>query len=243
MPKLSRKRFPTFASQSTRARKGHFLSAAVSENRMNTAEPQSMSVLIVDGHPIMRIGIATILSNHRIVVLAQVGTGAEAVSAHRKFHPDVTLMDLRLPDMSGLEAMRRVRTSAPDAKFVILTTCEGDEDIRQALEAGADGYLSKGMSHDVLLRALHEVYRGRQFLPNAVAQTLRSQMHSTRLSSREREVLQLLFEGKSNRQISEDLQITEATVKSHVSVILMRLNVEDRTQAVVQSLRRGLVHF
>jgi DNA-binding NarL/FixJ family response regulator len=210
---------------------------------MNTPEAQSMNVLIVDDHPIMRFGIATILSNNQIVVLAQVGTGAEAVSAHRKFSPDVTLIDLRLPDMSGLETIRRIRTLAPGARFVVLTTYDGDEDIRQALEAGADGYLIKGMAHDVLLRALHEVHRGRQFLPSAVTKTLRSQMHSSRLSSREREVLQLLFEGKSNRQISETLQIAEATVKSHVSVILTRLNVADRTQAVVQSLRRGLVHL
>jgi DNA-binding NarL/FixJ family response regulator len=210
---------------------------------MNTPEAQSMNVLIVDDHPIMRFGIATILSNNQIVVLAQVGTGAEAVCAHRKFSPDVTLIDLRLPDMSGLETIRRIRTLAPAARFVVLTTYDGDEDIRQALEAGADGYLIKGMSHDVLLRALHEVHRGRQFLPSAVTKTLRSQMHSSRLSSREREVLQLLFEGKSNRQISETLQIAEATVKSHVSVILTRLNVADRTQAVVQSLRRGLVHL
>jgi DNA-binding NarL/FixJ family response regulator len=210
---------------------------------MNTPEAQSMNVLIVDDHPIMRFGIATILSNNQIVVLAQVGTGAEAVSAHRKFSPDVTLIDLRLPDMSGLETIRRIRTLAPAARFVVLTTYDGDEDIRQALEAGADGYLIKGMAHDVLLRALHEVHRGRQFLPSAVTKTLRSQMHSSRLSSREREVLQLLFEGKSNRQISETLQIAEATVKSHVSVILTRLNVADRTQAVVQSLRRGLVHL
>jgi DNA-binding NarL/FixJ family response regulator len=216
---------------------------AVSENRMNAPEAQSMNVLIVDDHPIMRFGIATILSNNQIVVLAQVGTGAEAVSAHRKFSPDVTLIDLRLPDMSGLETIRRIRTLAPAARFVVLTTYDGDEDIRQALEAGADGYLIKGMSHDVLLRALHEVHRGRQFLPSAVTKTLRSQMHGRRLSSREREVLQLLFEGKSNRQISETLQIAEATVKSHVSVILTRLNVADRTQAVVQSLRRGLVHL
>jgi DNA-binding NarL/FixJ family response regulator len=210
---------------------------------MKAPEAQSISVLIVDDHPIMRFGIATILSNNQIVVLAQVGTGAEAVSAHRRFSPDVTLIDLRLPDMSGLETIRRIRTLAPAARFVVLTTYDGDEDIRQALEAGADGYLIKGMSHDVLLTALHEVRRGRQFLPSVVTKTLRSQMHSRRLSSREREVLQLLFEGMSNRQISEALQIAEATVKSHVSVILTRLNVADRTQAVVQSLRRGLVHL
>ena len=128
-------------------------------------------------------------------------------------------------------------------RSLLLTTYEGDEDIREALEAGAGGYLIKGMSHDVLLKALHQVHRGSRFLPHAVIETLQTRGPDSHLSQREREVLQLMFEGKGNREIADELLIKEATVKSHVSIILMRLNVRDRTQAVVEGLRRGLVHL
>jgi DNA-binding NarL/FixJ family response regulator len=204
---------------------------------------QPIGVLIVDDHPIMRFGIAAIIGSGGMTVVGQVGTGADAVRMHRQLLPDVTLMDLRLPDISGVEAIRQIRSHTPDAKIVVLTTYEGDEDIRQALEAGAGGYLIKGMSHNVLLKAVQQVYRGSRFLPHAVIETLQAKMPGSHLSQREREVLQLMFRGKSNREIAEELQIKEATVKSHVSVILMRLNVSDRTQAVVEGLKRGLVHL
>lgn len=202
-----------------------------------------MGVLIVDDHPMMRFGIASILTSNGMKVLAQAGTGTDAVRMHQQLRPDVTLMDLQLPDMNGVEAIRQIRMSAPDSKFVVLTTYGGDEDIRQALGAGASGYLIKGMTHDVLLKALHQVHRGSRFLPHTVVETLHAYVPSSHLSQREREVLQLMFEGKSNREIAEILSIKEATVKSHVSVILMRLDVSDRTQAVVESLKRGLVHL
>jgi DNA-binding NarL/FixJ family response regulator len=204
---------------------------------------RSMGILIVDDHPMMRFGIASILTSNGMKVLAQAGTGTDAVRIHRQFQPDVTLMDLQLPDMNGVEAIRQIRMSTPDSKFVVLTTYGGDEDIRQALGAGANGYLIKGMTHDVLLKAVHQVHRGSRFLPHTVIETLHAYVPSSHLSHREREVLQLMFEGKSNREIAETLSIKEATVKSHVSVILMRLNVSDRTQAVVESLKRGLVHL
>jgi DNA-binding NarL/FixJ family response regulator len=152
-------------------------------------------------------------------------------------------MDLRLPDKSGVEVIRAVRRTAPQARFIVLTTYEGDEDIHQALEAGAMGYLIKGMPHDVLMEALRKVYAGRKFLPPPVTRALASRMPDGELSTREREVLSLLVAGKSNREIADELSIKEATVKSHVSVILMRLNVVDRTQAVIAALRRGLAHL
>jgi DNA-binding NarL/FixJ family response regulator len=210
---------------------------------VNTSTGQPIGILIVDDHPIMRFGIASIVSSGGMTVLGQAGTGGEAVRLHRQFRPDVTLMDLRLPDMSGVEAIREIRAFSGDAKFVVLTTYEGDEDIHQALEAGASGYLIKGMSHDILLKALNHVHRGGRFLPHAVTEALQSRVPSSHLSIRERQVLQLMFQGKSNREIAEELAIKEATVKSHVSVILMRLNVTDRTQAVVEGLKRGLVHL
>jgi DNA-binding NarL/FixJ family response regulator len=202
-----------------------------------------VGVLIVDDHPIMRLGIASIVTNGGMEVLGQAGTGGEAIMMHKRLLPTVTLMDLRLPDMSGVEAIRQIRAHTPKAKIVVLTTYEGDEDILQALDAGASGYLIKGMSHDVLLKALHQVHRGSRFLPHAVVETLQSRGHGSHLSQREREVLQLMFAGLGNREIAEELSIKEATVKSHVSIILMRLNVSDRTQAVVEGLKRGLVHL
>ena len=210
---------------------------------MTTSHGDTIGILIVDDHPIMRFGIASIVGNGGMTVLGQAGTGEEAIRMHRQLRPDVTLMDLRLPDMSGVEAIRQIRVSSPDAKFVVLTTYEGDEDIHQALEAGASGYLIKGMSHDILLKALNHVHRGGRYLPHAITEALQSRVPSSHLSVRERQVLQLMFQGKSNREIAEELTIKEATVKSHVSVILMRLNVSDRTQAVVEGLKRGLIHL
>lgn len=210
---------------------------------MSTSETQSLSVLIVDDHPIMRVGVASILIGAGFTVIAQAGTGTDVIRLHRQLHPDLTLMDLRLPDISGTEAIQRIRSQDPTAKIVVLTTYEGDEDIHQAIGAGASGYLIKGMSHKLLLKALHQVHRGSRFLPHAVIETLQSRIPTSHLSQREREVLQLMFQGMSNKEIADALQIKEATVKSHVSVILMRLDVTDRTQAVVEGLKRGLVHL
>jgi DNA-binding NarL/FixJ family response regulator len=192
----------------------------------------------------MRFGIAAIIqSQPNMMVAAQAGTAAEAIRLFWEHRPDITLMDLRLPDKSGVEVIREVRRTAPQARFIVLTTYEGDEDIHQALEAGAMGYLIKGMPHEALMEALRKVHAGRNFLPPPVTRALASRMPDGELSSREREVLSLLVRGKSNREIADELSIKEATVKSHVSVILMRLNVADRTQAVVVALQRGLAHL
>jgi DNA-binding NarL/FixJ family response regulator len=152
-------------------------------------------------------------------------------------------MDLRLPQMSGVEAIRNIRSLHPQARFVVLTTYEGDEDIHQALEAGAQGYIIKGMPYESLIEALQRVHAGGRFLPSPVKRALASRTPDSDLSHRERQVLKLLATGNSNKKIGELLGITEATVKSHVSTILMRLNAVDRTQAVVSALQRGLVHF
>jgi DNA-binding NarL/FixJ family response regulator len=208
------------------------------------ASSKPIEVLIVDDHPIMRTGIAAILNGQPgMRVVGQAGTAAEAVRMFRSLQPSITLMDLRLPDRNGVEAIRQIRTISPAARIIVLTTYEGDEDIHQALQAGARGYLIKGMSHEVLVHALRRVHAGARFLPNLVAEALSARTPGSQLSQREQEVLQLLFAGKSNREIAEELAIKEATVKSHVSVILTRLNVEDRTQAVVEGLKRGLVHL
>jgi len=201
-------------------------------------------VLIVDDHPIMRVGIAAIVNAQAdMKVVGQAGNVAEALRMYEAQQPDLTLMDLRLPDRSGVEAIRMIRARSPRARVIVLTTYEGDEDIHQALEAGARGYLIKGMPHDALVKALYRVHAGQRFIPQPVSEALSSRLPGSHLSQREQQVLQLMFAGKSNREIAEELDIKEATVKSHVSVILMRLNVNDRTQAVVESLKRGLVHL
>jgi two-component system, NarL family, response regulator len=208
---------------------------------MNSTE---IKVLVVDDHPLMRVGIAAIIDNQpSMSTVAQAGSGEEAVELFHKHRPDITLMDLRLPRMSGVETIRAIRRFHPQARFVVLTTYEGDEDIHQALEAGAQGYIIKGMPYDSLINALERVHMGGRFLPLPVKRALASRTPDSDLSQRERQVLELLATGNSNKKIGELLGITEATVKCHVSTILMRLNAEDRTQAVICALQRGLVHF
>lgn len=203
-----------------------------------------ITVLIVDDHPIMRVGIAAIIdARPDMQTVAQAGTGESAIELYEQHRPDITLMDLRLPGMSGVEAIRAIRMRHPEACFVVLTTYEGDEDIYQALEAGARAYIIKGMPHEALIDALRRVHAGGRFLPSPVSRALASRTPDSDLSAREREVLRLLARGESNKRIATLLGITEATVKCHVSVILMRLQVTDRTQAVVAALQRGLVHL
>ncbi len=203
-----------------------------------------IGVLVVDDHPIMRLGVAAIINAQRDMrVCAQAGSGEEAVKMFKKHRPDITLMDLRLPAMSGLDALRAIRLDDPQARCVVLTTYEGDEDIHQALAAGAMGYLIKGMSHETLVDALRRVQAGIRFLPPPIARSLADRTPNSDLSPREREVLTLMVHGKSNKEIAASLGITEATVKCHVSVILARLEVNDRTQAVVAALQRGLEHL
>ena len=209
-----------------------------------TRKQNAIRVLIVDDHPIMRVGIAAIIqATPDMSVAAQAGSGEEAIELYERHLPDIVLVDLRLPGLSGVEVIRTVRTRHADAKFVVLTTYEGDEDIHQALEAGACSYIVKGMPYNTLVNALRRVHAGGRFLPTPVTRALSSRVPDSELSAREREVLQLIMTGKSNREIASELGITEATVKCHVSVILMRLNVNDRTQAVVTALQRGLIHL
>jgi DNA-binding NarL/FixJ family response regulator len=211
---------------------------------MNTIAVARFGVLVVEDHPIMRMGIAAIIdAQPDMKVCGQAESGTDAVRLFRQQRADVILMDLRLPGMSGLDALRAIRRYDPTARCVVLTTYEGDEDIHQALEAGAAGYLIKAMSHDTLVDALRKVHSGTRFLPAPVAQSLAMRTPNSDLSPREREVLSLMVHGKSNKDIGAALRITEATVKCHVSVILERLGVTDRTQAVIAALQRGLEHL
>jgi DNA-binding NarL/FixJ family response regulator len=205
---------------------------------------EKLRVLVVDDHPAMRLGIAAIIDAQQdMTVCGQAGSGEDAIRLFRERKPDLTLMDLRLPGMSGLDAIRAIRNEDGNARCVVLTTYEGDEDIHQALAAGAAGYLIKAMSNEALVDALRRVHAGKRFVPSSVAQSLAARTPNSDLSPREREVLALMVRGKANKDIGAELRITEATVKCHVSVILERLGVNDRTQAVITALQRGLEHL
>ena len=208
-------------------------------------KPKKMGVMVVDDHPLMRVGIGAIINARTdMVVVAQAGTGEEAVLLFQKYKPDITLMDLRLPGpMSGVDAITAIRAINAQALFIVVTTYDGDEDIHRALEAGAQGYVIKGMPYQTLVDAIQKVHTGGRFLPPPVARALASRVPDSDLSAREREVLHLLVGGNSNKEIAGGLGFTEATVISHVSTILQRLDVDDRTQAVVTALQRGLVHL
>ncbi len=203
-----------------------------------------ITILIVDDHPIMRMGIAALISSSKeMVCIGQACSGEEAIGQHSALKPDVTLMDLRLPGIGGVETIRRIRLKVPESRFIVLTTYEGDEDIHQAMEAGASGYLVKGLPQEMLVDAVRRVHAGGRYLPPPMSQALAARTPDSKLSARERQVLCLVAKGRSNKEIAVELGITEATVKCHVSVILMRLNASDRTQAVVTALQRGLVHL
>lgn len=201
-------------------------------------------VVVIDDHPVVRLGLAAMVSTQPdMSVVAQAGSGEEALRLFRQHQPDITLMDLRLPAMSGLETIRQIRQEFPDSRFIVLTTYEGDEDIYKALQSGARGYLLKGMSQDELLKAIRAVRSGFKYIPPRVSKALEARPPGSDLSARELQVLELIVKGQSNREIAETLKITEGTVKWHVNIVLSLLNVSDRTQAAVAALQRGIVHL
>ncbi len=205
---------------------------------------KKLTVMIVDDHPVVRLGISAIIeSQSDMTVVAETGDGVEAVALFREHRPSLTVMDLRLESMGGVECIRAIREEFPEARFVVLTTYRGDEDIYQALEAGASGYLIKGMPRQELLTALRQVQNGEKYLPAAVDAALASHTPERELSLREKEVLALLAAGRCNKEIASALCISEITVKCHLSVIYRRLSVTDRTQAVVVAAQRGLIHL
>ena len=201
-------------------------------------------IIITDDHPVVREGFAAMIETEPdMAVVGQARSGEEALELFRRVRPDVTLMDLRMPGMGGVEAIRAIRREFPDSRFIVLTTYDGDEDIYRALEAGAQAYLLKDMICDEILAAIRAVHAGQRRIPAAVGTRLAERMAGMDLSEREHHVLEFVATGKSNKQIAAALEITEATVKSHMTNILGKLGVTDRTQAVVTALRRGLVHL
>jgi two-component system, NarL family, response regulator len=207
-------------------------------------EPTKIRVIVVDDHPVVRLGLAAIISlQPDMVVTGEAGSGEEACTLCTERRADVVLMDLRLPGLSGVEAIRTIRKTQPDLRFIVLTTYDGDEDIYRALEAGAHSYLLKAMSHAEVTGAIRKVHAGARVLPDVVSKALAERPPHSELSARELEVLALIANGLSNKEIGKTLGITEATVKWHVNIILGRLNVADRTEAIVAALQRGIMHL
>jgi two-component system NarL family response regulator len=201
-------------------------------------------ILVVDDHHVVRQGLIALLKTvPEISVVAEGSDGEQAVELFRRHSPDVTIMDLRMPKKSGVEAITEIRREVPGARVIVLTTFDGDEDIYRALQAGAKGYLLKDMFGEELIEAIRSVHAGKQRIPAAVAQKLAERMVGPSLTSRELEVLKCIVSGKSNRDIGLHLSISEATVKTHINNILGKLGVTDRTQAATTALQRGIVHL
>ena len=201
-------------------------------------------VLSVDDHPLMREGIAAIVNNQPdMTIVAQAATGAEAAEMYRLHRPDVTLMDLRLPDMSGIDALVLIRAESADARVIMLTTFEGDVEIQRALKAGARGYLLKSTPPKELVETIRHVHAGQKGIPPHIAAHLAEHLGEEALTEREVEVLRHIAEGLRNRDIGEKLFISEETVKVHVKHIMDKLGASDRTQAVAIAVRRGIIQF
>lgn len=208
------------------------------------SEPLRIRLLSVDDHPLFQEGIAALVESQADLVLAgTAANGREAIQQFRKHRPDVTLMDLRLPDMSGIDAMIGIRTEFPEARIIILTTFEGDVEIQRALEAGARGYLLKSMPPLELAEGIRQVHAGRKRIPPEVAAQLAEHFSEESLTAREIEVLQQVARGTRNRDIAERLFISEETVKVHMKHIMEKLGARDRTQAVSIAIRRGIVQL
>jgi two-component system NarL family response regulator len=201
-------------------------------------------VLVAEDHLIARVGITTILNAQPdISVVAEASNGQQAVEMYRAAHPDVGLLDVRMPGMGGIEAVAAIRAEFPEARLICLSTYSGDEDIRRALHAGAASYLTKDVLHDDLLKAVRAVAAGLDYLPEHLAAALDLHLPGPILSARELDVLELIVKGLANKQIAYVLNIAEHTVKNHVKNILGKLNVEDRTQAATAAIQRGIVHL
>jgi two-component system NarL family response regulator len=207
-----------------------------------TSQSLPIRVLIADDHSIFRQGLAMIISRDPdMTVIAQAEDGQQAIDLFRQHQPDVTLMDLRMPQVEGVEAITAIRTESKSARIIVLTTYDSDEDIYRGLQAGAQGYLLKDSEPDELFNAIRTIHRGEQYIPSNVGAKLIQRMNNPVLSERELAVLRSMAQGMSNADIATALSISAGTVKSHVNRILSKLDVDDRTQAVIVAVKRGIV--
>ena len=207
-------------------------------------EQEQIRVLCVDDHPLLREAIATLINSQPgMLLIGAAPNGQEAIQQFRKYRPDITLMDLRLPDMSGTDALVAIRGEFPEARIVMLTTFEGDAEIHRALKAGARAYLLKSMPPSELVEVIRQVYAGKKPISPQVAARLAEHFSDDALSEREVEVLQQVAGGNRNREIGERLFIAEETVKVHIKHIMDKLGAKDRTEAVAIAVRRGIIHL
>jgi two-component system NarL family response regulator len=202
----------------------------------------TIRVMFVDDHPMLRAGLAvTIDAEDDLMTVAEASTGEDAIEIYRQHRPDVVLMDLRLPGLSGVEAIRSIRSIDRDARVIVLTTFDADEDIYRSLQAGARGYLLKDMLRKELITAIRTVHAGHSYYSPVVAAKLAERLPRQELSARETEVLRLVAEGKSNKEVAAQLGLSDGTVRIHLSHIFEKLGVHDRTHAVIQAIQRGIV--
>ncbi|WP_348262943.1 response regulator transcription factor [Telmatobacter sp. DSM 110680] len=206
------------------------------------AVQENIRVLVVEDHHVVRQGLVALLNVvDGIEVVGEAADGVEAITQFRKCQPNVTLIDLRMPRLSGVEVIQRIRMETPAARFIVLTTYDGDEDIFRALQAGARAYLLKGMTTDDLVATIRTVHAGRSHIPPAIAQRLAERVGTEELTPREFDVLEQIVGGCSNKEIATALEISEATVKTHINSLLGKLGVTDRTQAATAAIQRGIV--
>jgi len=200
-------------------------------------------VLLVDDHVIMRVGLASVIgSDPELEVCGEAGTGAEAIAMYRTLQPDVVLMDLRLPDMSGVEATAKIREDFPKAKIAIVSTFAKEDEVYSAVSAGARGYVLKTLQCETLIAVIRTLVAGQRYIPAEIAARLAEHVPRTELTPRERDVLERLVYARTNQQIAAELGISDATVKVHVGNILLKLGAAHRTEAVTVALMRGIVH-
>lgn len=205
---------------------------------------KAIRVMVVDDHPIIREGIASILQlKENIVCVGEAADGREALTAFRILQPDIVLMDLSMPGMGGLEAIQALRAETPDAKIIVLTTYAGDAQARQALAAGAMGYILKTAVRHDLLRVIEDVYAGRRYISPKLAQELAMRVTDIPLSGRETEILQAVARGLANKLVADELGLSQDTIKGHLKTIFAKLDVSDRTEAVTVALRRGIINL
>src|SRR6202046_3553102 len=213
-------------------------------NKIMNTGPNLIRILAVDDHPMLREGIASLVASQSdMELVAEASTGREALDQFRNHRPDLTLMDLQMPDMDGIEAMVAIRDDFPEARIIVLTTYKGDIQILRALKAGARAYLLKGFLRKELLETIRAVYAGQKRIPPEVAAVLADHAVDEALTAREIDVLRLIARGNANKLIGDQLSITEETVKGYVKNILSKLGARDRTHAVTVALTRGIIHL
>ena len=233
MPRLEKKRTTNVAVSFTGDKK-----------RATTAETDLIRVLIADDHTVLRDGLVALINQEEdMQVVADTGDGQLAVELWNQHRPDVTLMDLRMPRLDGVDAIYRIRAAEPRARIIVLTTYDGDEDIYRGMRAGAKSYLLKDVRREELFQCIRQVHAGQTFVPPAIGAKLAERLPGEELTPRELEVLRLLGQGRPNKLIGADLKISEVTVKSHVQSIFRKLNVLSRTEALAVANRRGVLRF